>query len=79
MPEPTPTKKPEAPDGYVRLHQLAEMLGVHVRTIRRWEKLREGPPKTKIGRQIYYSLESLYKWMKSCEKRQPRRSRGKNA
>lgn len=65
-----------SPDGYVRERELANMLGVNRRTIRRWELFREGPPRTKIGRQVYYRLEAVYEWMKSREQ-QPRRVRGR--
>ena len=67
-----------SPEGYVRERELANMLGVNRRTIRRWELFRQGPPRTKIGRQVYYRVEAVYEWMRTREQ-QPRRRIGGRA
>jgi predicted DNA-binding transcriptional regulator AlpA len=66
-----------SPPGYVRERELAEMLGVRRRTVRRWYWLRIGPPRTTIGRQIFYELASVNDWLKSREKKQTSNSRGR--
>jgi hypothetical protein len=55
-------------DGYIDRPECAKQLDKTVRTLERWESLREGPPVTKIGRRPYYSLASLRKWLESCER-----------
>lgn len=70
------TKTISAPPGYVRLPELARMLDVCELTIRNWEKLGDAPPRTKLGNRLYYSLDSVYAWMKAHERR-PRTADGK--
>jgi hypothetical protein len=55
-------------DGYLDRVECAKQLDVTVRTLERWESLREGPPITKIGRKSVYSIASLRKWLESCER-----------
>lgn len=79
---PHPRRKPEgtnSPEGYVRLRDLANMLGVSKRTVQRWEAYREGPPKIKIGRQIFFRVASVEAWLISRENQSFRRLRGRSA
>jgi len=46
---------------------VARFLSVSSRTIARWEHLRQGPPRIKIGNRILYRRESLLDWLKSHE------------
>lgn len=55
-------------DGYISERQLAEQIGRTVRTVRRWAALREGPPRTRVGKQVLYRLESVREWLASLEK-----------
>jgi hypothetical protein len=52
---------------YMTEDQLAEEIGRGVRTLARWRQLGEGPPITKIGRQIYYRKTSVAAWLASLE------------
>jgi predicted DNA-binding transcriptional regulator AlpA len=61
--------------GYVTPKELAQALGVSERTIARRHHFREGPPRVKIGRKVFYRLESVCAWIASCERAEPRAGR----
>jgi len=61
--------------GYVTPERLAKALGVTERTIARWYHFREGPPRVKVGRKVFYRLESVNAWLESCEHPQARANR----
>ena len=52
---------------YVTAAFLADMLGVTVRTLARWDAARIGPPKIKIGKLRLYDLDKLPQWLSSQE------------
>lgn len=52
---------------YLTRAELAADLNVCTRTIERWDRLGEGPPKTKIGNRILYRREGAAKWLRSRE------------
>ncbi len=52
-------KEKESP---VRLQQLAQDLGVHVRTLQRWVK--QGLPSHKIGRIRFFYWPEVNEWIK---------------
>jgi predicted DNA-binding transcriptional regulator AlpA len=54
--------------GYLTPKNLAQALGVSERTVARWHRFREGPPRVEIGRKIFYRLESVNAWIASCER-----------
>lgn len=54
-------------DGFLRRKDLAKQLGVSPRTIDRWEALRQGPPRVRVGRTILYSIQSARYWLLSIE------------
>jgi hypothetical protein len=56
---------------YMDRGTLAVQLGVHVRTLDRWEAERTGPPRTLIGRQVLYRISSLREWLLSQEQHTP--------
>ena len=58
---------PQVLDGYLPRQALAEQLSKTRRTLERWERLRIGPPVTRIGRQPFYSVESVRAWLRSRE------------
>lgn len=64
---------------YISRPDLAAQLGVGVRTLVRWETLREGPAVTKIGKRPYYNLDAVKDWLKSREKPTPRSGRKRAA
>jgi uncharacterized protein (DUF4415 family) len=61
---------------FFREDELAALLCVTVRTLRRWHSLRTGPPRTVISRAIYYRKQAVLEWLLAKEERLPaRRSR----
>jgi DNA-binding transcriptional MerR regulator len=45
--------------GLLTPQQLAEQLGVTVRTLQLWQVKRTGPPVVQAGRQVYYRVTSV--------------------
>ena len=60
---------------YLTEHDLADQLGLTVRTLQRWRSLRCGPAWTKAMRRPMYSRAAVRKWLQGQEQ-QPIRSRG---
>ena len=54
-------------EGYLRPPQLAERLGVSLRTLSRWHAERTGPPRITKGRLALYRLEALHQWLEANE------------
>lgn len=52
---------------YLTAARLAEILGVTCRTLHRWDALRVGPPKIKIGRTVLYDAAKIPTWLESRE------------
>ena len=52
---------------YLTPEQAATELGITPRTLYRWHQMREGPPRTLIGRTPYYRREGLQKWLRQIE------------
>jgi predicted DNA-binding transcriptional regulator AlpA len=46
-------------------HEVAEMLGVSVATVRRWRLLKDGPVYLKLGALCRYPVENVLAWLKS--------------
>jgi hypothetical protein len=61
--------------GYMTPKNLAQALGVSERTVARWHRLREGPPRVEFGRKVFYRLESVNTWIASCERPEARADR----
>jgi predicted DNA-binding transcriptional regulator AlpA len=55
-------------DDYISRKQLAADLGYAEATLIRWEKDGKGPPVTRIGRDVVYSIPSFKKWLKDQER-----------
>jgi hypothetical protein len=55
--------------GLLTPEQLARQLNVKVRTLQQWHLERTGPPPTKVGRQVFYRVASVEKWLASRERR----------
>ena len=60
-------------DDYYRPEALATELGIHVRTLRKWDELNLGPPKTQIGRLTLYRRDSVAEWLQAREQQKDRR------
>ena len=56
--------------GYITEADLARQLNRSVRTLQRLAAHRTGPPRIKIGRLIYYRVDSVREWLAQLE--QPR-------
>ena len=65
--------------GYLSERQLAEQLGLKVRTVRQWRIERVGPPFTFIGqdRDPRYRIEAVRQWLRSREQSMPRERTGR--
>ena len=46
-------------------HEVAEMLGVSLATIRRWRLLKQGPRYLKLGALCKYRVEDVSAWLES--------------
>jgi hypothetical protein len=53
---------------YISRDELAARLGKTVKTLVRWENDGNGPPVTRIGRDVLYSIPSFEKWLKQQER-----------
>ena len=67
----------EHPDGtligdYLTAEQASNQLGITRRTFDAMCARREGPPRTRIGRRVYYRKEALADWLRKQEHRQVR-------
>lgn len=54
-------------DGYITEEELARQWGVSVRTCQRSRALRRGPPYLVLGRQVYYRVEAVLRWLAEHE------------
>ncbi len=52
---------------YYSADELANLLGVDVKTLWRWHAKRTGPARTKAGRQVFYRREAVESWLKRNE------------
>jgi hypothetical protein len=52
---------------YFTQKEAAAELKVTDRTLDRWQRLREGPPITRLGRRILYRRSSLLAWLSTRE------------
>jgi hypothetical protein len=60
--------KPEAIlSDFLTKQELATELGREMRTLDRWDALGIGPPRTKIGRKVFYRRSSVQKWLAAQE------------
>jgi hypothetical protein len=67
--------EPEIAANCISRKQLAKQLGERMRgrpyaevTLRFWERDGVGPPVTRIGRDVVYSISSVEKWLKEQER-----------
>ena len=56
-------------DGYLTVTECAAELCIDKRTLERWHRLREGPPRTKIGKKVLYRREAVADWLRLREKK----------
>ena len=60
---------PSVLDGYITEAELARQLNCSVRTLQRFAEKGEGPPRTRIGRLIYYNYQHVREWLLEQEQR----------
>jgi hypothetical protein len=75
----TDTAKSAAPiiaAEYMKPVELAQELGVSLRSLARWHAERTGPPRTVIGRVILFRREAVAAWLLTRERSEPRAPRG---
>jgi hypothetical protein len=53
---------------YLSRDDLAAKLGKSVKTLVRWELDGKGPPVTRLGRDVLYSIPSFERWLKAQER-----------
>jgi hypothetical protein len=53
--------------------QLGLELNVTLRTLRRWQQLRIGPPRTRVGRRVLYRKTAVIQWLVNREQQPLRR------
>ena len=59
-------------DEYITREDLARQLGKSTRTLDRWAVERTGrPPRTRVGRSIFYSKSELAAWLEQQTERMP--------
>ena len=52
---------------FLTKEELAAELRRNPRTLDRWQVLGQGPPRTRIGRKIFYRRTSVQKWIVAQE------------
>jgi hypothetical protein len=68
-----PNATPDILADYLTPAQLAKQLGRCEETLKRWRRLRVGPPVTRIGVQPYYSRTGVAAWLQAREQK-PRKA-----
>jgi len=51
--------------GLLNEHQVAQLTGISVASVRRWRLLQQGPKYMKIGASVRYSPQDLAAWLNS--------------
>jgi hypothetical protein len=66
----------ETASNYISRKHLAKELGERMRgkpyreeTLIRWEKAGQGPPTTRVGRDVIYRTDSVERWLRAQEVR----------
>lgn len=65
--DPCPADLTVAGRRYLTQAGFSRLLGVTPRTLARWDELRIGPPRIKIGKLVLYDLEKLPAWLERHE------------
>ena len=52
---------------YLKPKEVANVLGVSLRTLNRWHALRVGPARCKIGRTVLYRISAVGAWLEANE------------
>ena len=46
---------------------VAILLQVNTRTLNHWARIRKGPPRIKVGRNVFYRRDTLQRWLLGME------------
>jgi len=60
---------PSVLEGFISESDLARQLNRSVRTLQRLAARQSGPPRIKIGRLVFYRIESVRAWLAQQEKK----------
>jgi predicted DNA-binding transcriptional regulator AlpA len=60
---------PSVLEGYISETDLARQLNRSVRTLQRLAARQSGPPRIKIGRLVFYRIDSVRAWLAQQEKK----------
>lgn len=52
---------------YMTPAECAAELGINARTLERWHRLHQAPPRTKIGKKVLYRREAVTEWLRERE------------
>lgn len=52
---------------YLKPGQLADILGISIRTLARWDEARVGPPRIKVGQLVLYDAMKFTAWLAGNE------------
>lgn len=52
---------------YLTPTECAAELGINPRTLERWHRLGDAPPRVKLGRRVLYRRESVTTWLRARE------------
>ena len=61
---------------FLTKEELAVELRRDPRTLDRWDALGIGPPRTRVGRTVFYRRSSVQKWLSAQEQSRPAAIRG---
>lgn len=61
------TAKPGLLDAWMSRSELAQELGVTVRTLQQWQRERIGPPMIRLKKKTFYRREAVLEWLRSQE------------
>jgi uncharacterized protein (DUF2267 family) len=70
-------KRQKAEQQLVDRREAAELLGVTLRTFRRWHEENRGPPAVRFRRQRFYALPDILEHLNAKERRRNKRSKKK--
>ena len=60
---------PSVLEGFISESDLARQLHRSVHTLQRLAATRSGPPRIKIGRSVYYKIDSVRAWLEQQERK----------
>ncbi|KJS39384.1 MAG: hypothetical protein VR70_08075 [Rhodospirillaceae bacterium BRH_c57] len=68
-------KSPNSTCGIITREELAGALDISLRTLKRYEAARIGPPLIRIGRKVLYQETTVREWLAGLERPAVRRRR----